>query len=467
MSDLVIYDTEATDVDKRHAQITEFGAITTDMDFRVKSEESFRVARLPWVVPAPKALEVTKQRAEDLDIGISEFKAARRMATYLTPGYGVERTLVTFNGMNFDDELIRTTLFRNLQNPWFFSGKMTSRLDVLNLVRFAKTLNQEALVVPTDDEGKLSWRLENLCKANGINLDAHEALADAYGTLEIAAHVRETTPEAWEIMRRVGNAARQEDLFAKAHRAGNPILLFQYFGEPRVIPCAVIGTNGQRGWVLKDLRAENAPETKDEIKEILFTSNTAFPTVKSNFAPITLDPATARAIDPTIDVKSIIEAASKIKGSSIEKEALQAYKERGIEPLSNMTSEEKIYSGFIADRDKPRMTSFNKDDNWDKRLAINFDDNRLQDFKSRILLAAHYSGETTFSDEVVSMLRDQCAEALARPYQDNSSRYMTIAKASQDGITKEWADWAEKAFDCDVDRENVQEPEATQMQMAF
>lgn len=468
MSDLIFYDTEATDVDKRHGQITQFGAVTTDLNFRVRAETNFRVARLPWIVPSPRALEVTGQRAENLDEGISEFEAASRIFKTLTPGYGQERILATFNGPGFDDELIRSTLFRNMQNPWFSSGKLTCRIDVLNLVRLAKTINPDALVVPKDEEtGKLSWRLEKLCAANGISLDAHDALADSYGTLEIASLVKETTPEAWDIMRRVGLPSRQEDVFAKAHRSGLPVLLFQYFGEPRVIPCAILGTNGMKGWVLKDLRADNAPETKDEIIETLFTSNTAFPVIRSNFAPITLDTKTAKAIDPTIDVKSIMEAAAKIKGSEVEAAGLKAYKEKGVEPLSDMTSEEKIYSGFIHDRDKPNLTSFLKADSWEKRLSINYEDDRLQDFKARILLNAHYRNEVHFSNDVVAMLKDQCAEVLARPYKGAESRYMTIAKAVQSGVTKEWADWAETTFKCTVDPENILEPDAAQMQMNF
>jgi Exonuclease I len=50
MSDLVVYDNEATDADVRHGQITQFGAIRADMDFNVLEDKNLRVRRLPWVV---------------------------------------------------------------------------------------------------------------------------------------------------------------------------------------------------------------------------------------------------------------------------------------------------------------------------------------------------------------------------------------------------------------------------------
>lgn len=469
MSDLVIYDTEATDADIRHGQITQFAGLKTDLDFNISEEINFRVKRLPWVVPSPVALTVTKMQAKDLDIedGLSEYEAARKMEKFLVPGYGQERTLVTFRGPSFDDELIRSTLFRNLNNPWFSSGKLTSRLDVFHLVRLAKTINQNALEVPMGDEGKLTWRLEKLCEANGIPLDAHDALADSYGTLEIADLVRKSTPNAWKTLMRCGSPARQEELLTTAHKNGKPLLLFQFFSEAKVIPCAVLGTNKQKGWILLDLRAENIPDSVDEIKDTLFTKDTSFPIVKSNMAPIFLDETTAKTIDPTLDTKSIISKAKEIKGSQLAENAVEAYRSQIHAQVTNMTSEEKIYSGFISDKDKPNITSFHRADTWEKKLAINFYDERLQDFKARILLDAHYAHKASFHENDVAMLREQCSEALNRPFAEADSRFMTIKKAVEIGIPRDWADWAEDVFDHKIDPSLVQENQADQLQMSF
>jgi exodeoxyribonuclease-1 len=469
MSDLVIYDTEATDADIRHGQITQFAGLKTDLDFNISEEINFRVKRLPWVVPSPVALTVTKMQAKDLDIedGLSEYEAARKMEKFLVPGYGQERTLVTFRGPSFDDELIRTTLFRNLNNPWFSSGKLTSRLDVFHLVRLAKTINQNALKVPMGDEGKLTWRLEKLCEANGIPLDAHDALADSYGTLEIADLVRKSTPNAWKTLLRCGSPVRQEELLITAHKTGKPLLLFQFFSEAKVIPCAVLGTNKQKGWILLDLRAENIPDSADEIKGTLFTKDTSFPIVKSNMAPIFLDETTAKSIDPSLDTKLIIAKANEIKGSQLAENAVEAYRSQTHAPISNMTSEEKIYSGFISDKDKPNITSFHRAETWEKKLAINFYDERLQDFKARILLDAYYAKKASFHESDVAMLREQCSEALNRPFAEADSRFMTIKKAVEVGIPRDWADWAEDVFDYKIDPSLVSEDQTDQLQMSF
>jgi exonuclease I len=317
------------------------------------------------------------------------------------------------------------------------------------------------------DEGKLTWRLEKLCEANGIPLDAHDALADSYGTLEIADLVRKSTPNAWKTLMRCGSPVRQEELLITAHKTGKPLLLFQFFSEAKVIPCAVLGTNKQKGWILLDLRAENIPDSADEIKGTLFTKDTSFPIVKSNMAPIFLDETTAKSIDPSLDTKLIIAKANEIKGSQLAENAVEAYRSQTHAPISNMTSEEKIYSGFISDKDKPNITSFHRAETWEKKLAINFYDERLQDFKARILLDAYYAKKASFHESDVAMLREQCSEALNRPFAEADSRFMTIKKAVEVGIPRDWADWAEDVFDYKIDPSLVSEDQTDQLQMSF
>src|SRR5690606_2380818 len=182
---------------------------------------------------------------------------------------------------------------------------------------------------------------------------------------------------------------------------------------------------------------------------------------------IFLDEKTARAIDSSIDTKSIITKAKEIKRKSIAQAATEAYRSTRYPLPENMTSEEKIYSGFISDKDKPELTAFHRADTWEKRMAINFEDDRLQDFRARILLDAYYSTKTSLSDEDVSLLRDQCSEAISRPFAEADSRFMTIKKALEIGVPKDWADWAEEVFNSEVGSEHIQAEEAEQLQMAF
>jgi exonuclease I len=132
-----------------------------------------------------------------------------------------------------------------------------------------------------------------------------------------------------------------------------------------------------------------------------------------------------------------------------------------------MTSEEKIYSGFISDKDKPNITSFHRAETWEKKLAINFYDERLQDFKARILLDAYYAKKASFHESDVAMLREQCSEALNRPFAEADSRFMTIKKAVEVGIPRDWADWAEDVFDYKIDPSLVSEDQTDQLQMSF
>jgi len=452
MSDLVVYDNEATDADVRHGQITQFGAIRADMDFNVLEDKNLRVRRLPWVVPSPKALEVTRMdpRSLSADGAVSEYVASGEIEKFLVPGYGVPRVMLTYNGLKFDDELLRTTLFRNLRRPWFSSDKLTTRVDLLSIVRLAHAIAPDSLVVPTGDEGAPTWKLERLAPANGIEMEAHDALSDARATLELAKMVARRAPAAWQAGLDCGKASKVEELLSSAAAAGRPVYLFTHFGSAEIVPCAVIGTDGKKKWILADLRKEAHPSAPDEIADVIFSRGTPFPVVRSNAAPIFLDAAAASRIDPGIDPAAIAARSMEIKlDKALRDGAVSALRERPYsEPEVGLTSEERIYSGFVSDRERPTMTSFHRASTWEEKLnvAASFKDPRLVDFSARIIIDACRHGEADLPHDSVAALEAACSEALFRPWAGEGARWATLSSAIASGASEDWKAWACEAF---------------------
>jgi exodeoxyribonuclease-1 len=67
------------------------------------------------------------------------------------------------------------------------------------MLRTAYALRPDGIVWPKNDEGKVSFKLEHLCAANGITHEsAHDALSDVRATIALARLVRDKQPKLFE-----------------------------------------------------------------------------------------------------------------------------------------------------------------------------------------------------------------------------------------------------------------------------
>ena len=103
-----------------------------------------------------------------------------------------------YNSNNFDDEVTRSTLHRNLLNP--FSGWEKDRWDIIKLVRAVRDFKPDTLVLDTNDPetGNTSFRLPDVVAQNGIEQKrAHDALFDVLATIGIAKRIKAVQPELY------------------------------------------------------------------------------------------------------------------------------------------------------------------------------------------------------------------------------------------------------------------------------
>lgn len=455
MTDLCFYDTEATDADKRHGQITQFGGIRTDLNFRKLSHLDIRVRPLPWIVPTPEALDVTGMSLWQLfdEEALSEFEASAMIDRFLNPGWTGERIFVTYFGIDFDDELIRSTLFRNLRHPYPTSGKKSSRVDMLSVVRMAHHFQPGTLETVFDEErGKLSWRLEKICPANGIALRAHDAYADAEGLMELTRLVRERAPWAWDAAVFNGNPARVDAMLAEARAGEQPLFLFTHFGEPDVVPCFPMATDDKRRHVLVDLRAESYPADLESAQDVFNKAGTPYPLIKSNLSPLFVPPDVVSRIH-AFDLPALSEKIRRIKSEEVIRSvAIGLVSRRDFKTRDDATSEERLYDGFVKNEDKEAIRTFLESWRWGERAEMRFADDRIDDFAARICLDAATAGQVAYPPHVWAALEARAAEAISRPFAGPDARWATIASVlSSDSASAEWTEWATGYYGLDID----------------
>ena len=101
---------------------------------------------------------------------------------------------VGYNTIRFDDEVTRHLFWRNLIDPYGREWQNEcGRWDLLDVVRMAYALRPDGIAWPLKDDGKPSFKLEDLARANGLlHETAHDALSDVRATIALARLIRKT-----------------------------------------------------------------------------------------------------------------------------------------------------------------------------------------------------------------------------------------------------------------------------------
>lgn len=195
------YDLETFGLNPRYDRIAQAAAIRTDMDLNIIGEPILIYSRLsPDYLPAPGSCLVTGLTPQEVNSkGIPECEMIERMRNEMM----VPDTItVGYNSIKFDDECIRSTLYRNLYDPYEREYmNHCSRWDIINLVRATRDLRPDGINFSTlnPETGTVSFRLTDLTAENNIDQEgAHDALVDVYATINIARLIKEKQPSLWK-----------------------------------------------------------------------------------------------------------------------------------------------------------------------------------------------------------------------------------------------------------------------------
>ena len=94
---------------------------------------------------------------------------------------------VGYNSIRFDDEVTRHLFWRNSSTRMHAMAEPCGRWDLLDVVRICWALRPDGIEWPKHEDGRPSFKLEHLTKANGLAHEAaHDALSDVRATIAMA-----------------------------------------------------------------------------------------------------------------------------------------------------------------------------------------------------------------------------------------------------------------------------------------
>ncbi|MCC0014430.1 MAG: exodeoxyribonuclease I [Hoeflea sp.] len=197
--DFVFYDLETTGISPAYDQPLQFAAIRTDESLVEIERINLRCKIAPHIIPSPQALIVTGVTPAQLaNPALPSLFELTQMIVDLTERWA-PATWVGFNSIRFDEEVLRQTLYQNLQpNIYATQFNGNNRLDILTAVYAVWCRNRDLLFWPTDDTGSIIFKLDRLAPANGFNAhQAHDALGDVEATIHIARIIAAGDPALW------------------------------------------------------------------------------------------------------------------------------------------------------------------------------------------------------------------------------------------------------------------------------
>ena len=147
MSNFVFYDFETSSSNKSWGQIIQIGAILTNDSLEELDRYEARCRLSPSIIPEAMALIVNKSSPQMLKAAnLSHYEMVRQFVQTLKR-WG-KSTYIGYNSIDFDEEFLRSTLFKTLEYPYITSTSGNNRGDLLNLARAANLYYPNTLKNP-------------------------------------------------------------------------------------------------------------------------------------------------------------------------------------------------------------------------------------------------------------------------------------------------------------------------------
>ena len=203
------HDYETFGAETRRDRPAQFAAIRTDAQLNEIGEPMMIYCKpAPDYLPNPEACLITGITPQlCLEKGVDEHVFAGNIeAAFSKPG-----TIgVGYNTIRFDDEVTRFMFWRNLIDPYAREWQNgCGRWDLLDVVRLTYALRPDGIVWPAKEDGKPSFKLEDLARANGLlHESAHDALSDVRATIALARLIRQKNPKLFDFAFGLHNKAR-------------------------------------------------------------------------------------------------------------------------------------------------------------------------------------------------------------------------------------------------------------------
>jgi len=371
------HDYETFGADTRRDRPAQFAAIRTDAQLNEIGEPLMLYCQ-PGTdyLPDPEAClitGITPQQAWARGVPEREF-AARIEAELARPG----TVGVGYNTIRFDDEITRFLFWRNLIDPYAREWQnQCGRWDLLDVVRMAYALRPQGIEWPVHEDGKPSFKLEHLTRANGLAHEAaHDALSDVRATIALARLIRTHQPRLFDFafgLHKKDRVLAELRLPATAESARPFLHISGMFPAERgclavMWPLAShpVNKNELIAWDLAHDPAELATLGVPELRQRLFTRAADLPegmtrlpikTVHLNKSPMvvgnvqTLAPEMAQRWG--IDLEQAARHAQAARALPDMSALWPAVFARTAEPAPDV--EQDLYGGFVGNADRRRL----------------------------------------------------------------------------------------------------------------
>ena len=134
MPNLVFYDFETCSSNVSYGQIIQAAAVLVNDNFQELDRYEARCKLSPGIVPEAMALLVNKTTPKMLkETNLSHYQMIRQLSDKFKEWRN--STFIGYNSINFDEEFLRRTLFKNLEYPYLTNTNGSEIGDLLSLGR--------------------------------------------------------------------------------------------------------------------------------------------------------------------------------------------------------------------------------------------------------------------------------------------------------------------------------------------
>ena len=395
MANLVFYDFETCSSNVSYGQIIQAAAVLVNDDFQELDRYEGRCRLSPGVIPEAMALIVNKSSPDVLKkSNLSHYQMIRQMMEKFNQWKN--SIFIGYNSINFDEEFLRRTLFKNLDYPYLTVTNGNERADLFSLARASHLYYPNSIKTPISDKNNPVFKLDRLAPMNGIKHDdAHSAISDVLATVEIAKLLSKTAPNVWKASLMTTNKDKSLQLIKNELTFCTD---FFYYGKCFPFVLTFVCEHPQWGYPMCfDLKSD--PEyyfdlSVNELKKEFKKTPKVIRTIKHKKHPIIMKSSYGMNFDnyKKLGLPKLKERAKLIRenkdfinkvSSVLDVEAREKY---DFDSQEEIFAEESIYKKFTTKEDNAIMPSFHKA-KWNEKFLVlqKFKDERLRYFGKKIL----------------------------------------------------------------------------------
>ena len=395
MPNYVFYDFETCSSNVSYGQIIEAAAVLVNDNFQELDRFESRCKLSPGIIPEAMALLVNKTSSKMLkERNLSHYQMIRQMMDKFNQWKN--SIFIGYNSLEFDEEFLRRTLFKNLEYPYLTVTNGNERGDLLGLARAAHLYYPDCIKTPISDKNNPLFKLERLAPMNNIKHDkAHSAMGDVLASIGIAKLLYKKAPNVWKASLMTTNKDKCLQIIKE-----ETLFCTNFFYGGKAIPF-VLTYLCQHPWNYAfcfDLKADPSCYFNLSIqelkKEIFDVKPKVMRTIKHKKHPIIMNASYGINFDnyKQLGLSKLRERAELIrenkdfanKVSSILEDDIREKQE--LDSQLDVYAEESIYKKFATKEDSAIMPEFHKVD-WKDKFSVlqKFKDERFQYFGKKIL----------------------------------------------------------------------------------